>query len=224
MKREGVGCRAFAVDEGEIRERNSLPARIQLENNFSRKNGRCINPRNPRVREGKRAGKLLVPAPFLNFRSPLPPKNQQHPPLPSLLPLFFFSCYDTTYSPLFLLQLFSFLFFPFHDGGETRRMKKARGEACFFCFDALPGTGIRLQFLKKTRHTAFFNLPPTSSGFSKQRERERETSFCLSGEPLIPSFSPRPHARNYHDFRFFARPLPAPTRMIFPSRSFLPPF
>lgn len=27
MKREGVGCRAFAVDEGEIRERNSLLGR-----------------------------------------------------------------------------------------------------------------------------------------------------------------------------------------------------
>ena len=218
----------------------------------------CINPRNPRVR-----GNCLSWI-FLYF---FPKKNQTIPSslFTSSFTLLFFSRYDTT-----VLSTFSLPFFPLFSFSRREENEKSSGrEACFFCFDALPGTGIRLQFLKKTRHTVFFNLSPTSSGFSKEewereRERERESewekerervserkrvsewvsewvsekerewvrewvsewesSFCLSGEPLIPRFSPRPHARNYHDFRFFARPLPAPTRMIFPSRSFLPPF
>lgn len=122
MKREGVGCRAFAVDEGEIRERNSLPARIQLENNFSRKNGRCINPRNPRVREGKRAGKLLVPAPFLNFRSPLPPKKSTtSSPL-----LHFFLYFSFLVTILRTLRFFFFSSFPFFSFLFTTEEK--RGE------------------------------------------------------------------------------------------------
>lgn len=134
MKREGVGCRAFAVDEGKIRERNSLPARIQLENNFSRKNGRCINPRNPRVREGKRAGKLLVPAPFLNFRSPLPPKKSTTSSLP----------FTSSFIFLFLLRYyvlsafsFSALFLSFLSFSRRRRNEeneKSSGGSLFLLF------------------------------------------------------------------------------------------
>lgn len=134
MKREGVGCRAFAVDEGEIRERNSLPARIQLENNFSRKNGRCINPRNPRVREGKRAGKLLVPAPFLNFRSPLPPKKSttSSPPFTSSFIFLFLLRY-------YVLSAFSFaaLFLSFLSFSRRRRNEeneKSSGGSLFLLF------------------------------------------------------------------------------------------
>lgn len=134
MKREGVGCRAFAVDEGEIRERNSLPARIQLENNFSRKNGRCINPRNPRVREGKRAGKLLVPAPFLNFRSPLPPKKSttSSPPFTSCFIFLFLLRY-------YVLSAFSFsaLFLSFLSFSRRRRNEeneKSSGGSLFLLF------------------------------------------------------------------------------------------
>lgn len=130
MKREGVGCRAFAVDEGEIRERNSLPARIQLENNFSRKNGRCINPRNPRVREGK----LLVPAPFLNFRSPLPPKKSTtSSPLSTSSFIFLFLL------RYYVLSAFSFsaLFLSFLSFSRRRRNEeneKSSGGSLFLLF------------------------------------------------------------------------------------------
>lgn len=130
MKREGVGCRAFAVDEGEIRERNSLPARIQLENNFSRKNGKCINPHNPRVREGK----LLVPAPFLNFRSPLPPKKSttSSPPFTSSFIFLFLLRY-------YVLSAFSFsaLFLSFLSFSRRRRNEeneKSSGGSLFLLF------------------------------------------------------------------------------------------
>lgn len=134
MKREGVGCRAFAVDEGKIRERNSLPARIQLENNFSRKNGRCINPRNPRVREGKRAGKLLVPAPFLNFRSPLPSKKSTtSSPLSTSSFIFLFLL------RYYVLSAFSFsaLFLSFLSFSRRRRNEeneKSSGGSLFLLF------------------------------------------------------------------------------------------
>lgn len=133
MKREGVGCRAFAVDEGEIRERNSLPA-SQLENNFSRKNGRCINPRNPRVREGKCAGKLLVPAPFLNFRSPLPPKKST-----TSSPLFTSSFIFLFLLRYYVLSAFSFSalflsFLSFSRRSRNEENEKSSGGSLFLLF------------------------------------------------------------------------------------------
>lgn len=133
MKREGVGCRAFAVDEGEIRERNSLPA-SQLENNFSRKNGRCINPRNPRVREGKRAGKLLVPAPFLNFHSPLPPKKSttSSPPFTSSFIFLFLLRYYVLSAFSFSALFLSFLSFSWRSRNEEN--EKSSGGSLFLLF------------------------------------------------------------------------------------------
>lgn len=142
-------------------------------------------------------------------------------PLLSFISLFFRAL-------LFFLSLFLFFSFLFTTRRRTKKTQ-GRGEACFFCFDALPGTGIRLQLLKKTRHThththSLFQLFQPLLAF-RNRERERKRlAFCLSGEPLIPRFAFRhAHARNYHDFRFFARPPRANDFSFLPSRSLLPP-
>lgn len=99
-------------------------------------------------------------------------------------PLFLFSFDTFLRALLFFLSLFLFFSFLFTTRRRTKKTQ-GRGEACFFCFDALPGTGIRLQLLKKTRHTHThthtqpFSTLPTSSGFSKQRERERDLPFAF---------------------------------------------
>lgn len=139
-------------------------------------------------------------------------------------PLFLFSFVILFFVLFFFFFSLLVLFFPFHDEEEN---EKNSGEACFFCFDALPGTEIRLQLLKKTRHThthSLFQLFQPLLAF-RNRERERKRlAFCLSGEPLIPRFAFRhAHARNYHDFRFFARPPRANDFSFLPSRSLLPP-
>lgn len=143
-------------------------------------------------------------------------------------PLFLFSFDTFLRALLFFFSLFLFFSFLFTTRRRTKKTQ-GRGEACFFCFDALPGTGIRLQLLKKTRHThththtAFFNSSNLFWLFETERERKR-LAFCLSGEPLIPRFAFRhAHARNYHDFRFFARPPRANDFSFLPSRSLLPP-